>query len=118
VKLFGYIDSAILYEGENAYLRLVEAVEKGKSLVGLPNLIFRDDKGIHARPIAIMVINHQFTILGKMFQRADFKIAIIVRVKVVKEFFLKDKKTAAEIFSMALLKKFPNWIKNCLRVNM
>ena len=39
-----------------------------------------------------MMINHQFTILGKMFQRADFKIAIIVRVKVVKEFFLKDKK--------------------------
>jgi len=46
-KLFGTIDSAILYEGENAYLQLVEAVEQGKPLTGLPNLIYRDDSGIH-----------------------------------------------------------------------
>jgi len=46
-KLFGYIDSAILYEGENAYLRLVDAVEKGKPLAGLPNLIYRNDSEIH-----------------------------------------------------------------------
>lgn len=48
VKLFGYIDSVILYEGENAYLQLVDAVENSKPLSELPNLIFRDDKGIHA----------------------------------------------------------------------
>ena len=47
-KLFGYIDSAILYEGENAYLQLVDAVENSKPLSGLPNLIYRDESGIHA----------------------------------------------------------------------
>ncbi len=47
-KLFGYIDSAILYEGENAYLQLVDAVENSKSFSGLPNLIYRDESGIHA----------------------------------------------------------------------
>ena len=46
-KLFGYIDSAVLYEGENAYLQLVNAVEQAKTLAGLPNLIYRDDSGIH-----------------------------------------------------------------------
>lgn len=46
-KLFGYIDSAVLYEGENAYLQLVDAVENSKSLSELPNLIFRDESGIH-----------------------------------------------------------------------
>jgi len=46
-KLFGTIDSAVLYEGENAYLQLVEAVEQEKPLAGLPNLIYRDDSGIH-----------------------------------------------------------------------
>jgi radical SAM superfamily enzyme YgiQ (UPF0313 family) len=47
-KLFGYIDSAILYEGENAYLQLVDAVENSKPFSGLPNLIYRDESGIHA----------------------------------------------------------------------
>ena len=47
-KLFKAIDSAVLYEGENAYLQLVEAVEQAKPLSGLPNLIYRDDSGIHA----------------------------------------------------------------------
>jgi anaerobic magnesium-protoporphyrin IX monomethyl ester cyclase len=46
--LFGYIDSAVLYEGENAYLQLVDAVENSKPLSGLPNLIYRDESGIHA----------------------------------------------------------------------
>ncbi|MDP6766608.1 MAG: cobalamin-dependent protein, partial [SAR324 cluster bacterium] len=35
-KLFKAIDSAVLYEGENAYLQLVEAVEQAKPLSGLP----------------------------------------------------------------------------------
>lgn len=47
-KLFGYIDSAILYEGENAYLQLVDAVENSKPFSRLPNLIYRDESGIHA----------------------------------------------------------------------
>ena len=47
-KLFGYIDSAVLYEGENAYLQLVDAVENSKPLSGLPNLIYRNESGIHA----------------------------------------------------------------------
>ena len=47
-KLFGYIDSAILYEGESAYLQLVDAIENSKPLSGLPNLIYRDKSGIHA----------------------------------------------------------------------
>ena len=47
-ELFGYIDSAVLYEGENAYLRLVDAVEHSKPLSELPNLIYRDESGIHA----------------------------------------------------------------------
>jgi anaerobic magnesium-protoporphyrin IX monomethyl ester cyclase len=47
-KLFGYIDSAVLYEGENAYLQLVDAVEDSKPLSGLPNLIYRDESGVHA----------------------------------------------------------------------
>jgi radical SAM superfamily enzyme YgiQ (UPF0313 family) len=46
-KLFETIDSAVLYEGENAYLQLVEAVEQKKNLAGLPNLIYRDGSGIH-----------------------------------------------------------------------
>ncbi len=32
-KLFETIDSAVLYEGENEYLQLVEAVEQKKNLV-------------------------------------------------------------------------------------
>ena len=47
-KLFGYIDSAVLYEGENAYLQLVDAIENTKPLSGLPNLIYRDESEIHA----------------------------------------------------------------------
>ena len=46
-KLFGYIDSAILYEGENAYLQLIDAVENSKPLSGLPNLIYRNKSEIH-----------------------------------------------------------------------
>ena len=47
-QLFATIDSAVLYEGESAYLQLVSAVEQSKPLAGLPNLIYRDDSGIHA----------------------------------------------------------------------
>ena len=46
-KLFEHIDTAVPYEGENAYLQLVDAVERRKPLSGLPNLIHKDDSGIH-----------------------------------------------------------------------
>jgi len=47
-SLFAHINSVILYEGENAYLQLVDAVEHAKPLAGLPNLIYRDGSGVHA----------------------------------------------------------------------
>ena len=47
-QLFGLFDSAIVYEGENAFLELIETLEKGKTdLSKLPNLIYRDSAGIH-----------------------------------------------------------------------
>lgn len=46
-KLFNLFDSAIVYEGETALLRLVEAVGEGGDLSAVPNLLFRDSKGIH-----------------------------------------------------------------------
>ncbi len=46
-SLFEYFDSAVVYEGENAFLQLIEAVENKNGFAGLPNLIFKDDKGIH-----------------------------------------------------------------------
>jgi anaerobic magnesium-protoporphyrin IX monomethyl ester cyclase len=46
-SLFEYFDSAVVYEGENAFLQLIDAVENNKTFSGLPNLIFKDDSGIH-----------------------------------------------------------------------
>ena len=46
--LFNFYDSAILYEGESAFLQLVEALEKKEEdLSKLPNLIYKDANGIH-----------------------------------------------------------------------
>jgi anaerobic magnesium-protoporphyrin IX monomethyl ester cyclase len=46
-SLFQYFDSAVVYEGENAFLKLIDAIENNGSFSGLPNLIFKDDQGIH-----------------------------------------------------------------------
>ena len=46
-KLLEHIDTVVLYEGESAYLQLVNAVEQGKPLNKLPNLMYRDESGIH-----------------------------------------------------------------------
>jgi anaerobic magnesium-protoporphyrin IX monomethyl ester cyclase len=46
-KLFALFDSAIVYEGETAFLRLVEALGSGGDLRAIPNLIYRDASGIH-----------------------------------------------------------------------
>ncbi|UCD11610.1 MAG: radical SAM protein [Nitrospinaceae bacterium] len=46
--LFEYYDSAVIYEGEHAFLKLLEALEKdGSDFSGLPNLIYKDSAGIH-----------------------------------------------------------------------
>jgi anaerobic magnesium-protoporphyrin IX monomethyl ester cyclase len=48
-RLFQYYDSAIIYEGETAFLRLIEAIEKGESdFSNLPNLIYKTPEGIRA----------------------------------------------------------------------
>ncbi len=46
-KLFALFDSAVVYEGETAFLQLVEAIGAGRDLGTIPNLIYRDASGIH-----------------------------------------------------------------------
>jgi len=46
-KLFALFDSAVMYEGETAFLQLVAAVGAGGDLSRIPNLIYRDASGIH-----------------------------------------------------------------------
>lgn len=45
--LFAYFDSAVFYEGETAFLQLVESVGAGRSLDGVPNVLYRDAAGVH-----------------------------------------------------------------------
>jgi radical SAM superfamily enzyme YgiQ (UPF0313 family) len=45
--LFGLFDSAVFYEGETAFLQLIEAVGSGKDLSHVPNLMHRNSSGIH-----------------------------------------------------------------------
>ena len=51
-QLFTLFDSAVVYEGETAFLQLVEAVGAGRPLDGIPNLIYRDASGIHVSPLS------------------------------------------------------------------
>ena len=46
-NLFALFDSAVFYEGETAFLQLIEAVGSNKSLSHVPNLMYRDSSGIH-----------------------------------------------------------------------
>ena len=46
-NLFSLFDSAVFYEGETAFLQLIEAVGSGKDLSHVPNLMHRDTAGIH-----------------------------------------------------------------------
>jgi len=46
-NLFTLFDSAVIYEGETAFLQLVEAIGAGRDLAEIPNLIYRDASGIH-----------------------------------------------------------------------
>ena len=43
--LFQYFDSAVVYEGETAFVQLVEAVGAKRSLADVPNTIYKDDNG-------------------------------------------------------------------------
>ncbi len=45
--LFQYFDSAVVYEGETAFVQLVSAVGAKRSLVEVPNTIYRDEAGVH-----------------------------------------------------------------------
>src|SRR5213593_764701 len=51
-KLFALFDSAVIYEGESAFLQLVEAVAAGRDLTGIPNLMYRDASGIHTSSLS------------------------------------------------------------------
>lgn len=49
-SLFQYFDSAVVYEGETAFVQLVSAVGAKRSLAGVPNTIYKDETGIHTSP--------------------------------------------------------------------
>jgi anaerobic magnesium-protoporphyrin IX monomethyl ester cyclase len=51
-ELFALFDSAVIYEGETAFLQLVEAVGAGRELTNVPNVIYRDAAGIHTSPLS------------------------------------------------------------------
>ena len=48
--LFQYFDSAVVYEGETAFVQLVSAVGAKRSLADVPNTIYQDATGIHVSP--------------------------------------------------------------------
>ncbi len=50
-KLFALFDTAVVYEGETAFLQLVEAVGADRNFNEIPNLLWRDDAGIHTSPV-------------------------------------------------------------------
>lgn len=50
-KLFELFDTAIVYEGETAFLQLVEAVGTDRDFNEIPNLLWKDDSGIHTSPV-------------------------------------------------------------------
>ncbi|WP_413936613.1 B12-binding domain-containing radical SAM protein [Nitrospira sp. BLG_1] len=45
--LFQYFDSAVVYEGETAFVQLVSALGAKRSLAEVPNTIYKDETGIH-----------------------------------------------------------------------
>jgi anaerobic magnesium-protoporphyrin IX monomethyl ester cyclase len=45
--LFQFFDSAVVYEGETAFLQLVEAVGAKRELSNVPNTIYKDANGVH-----------------------------------------------------------------------
>ncbi|MGE5710853.1 MAG: B12-binding domain-containing radical SAM protein [Nitrospira sp.] len=50
--LFQYFDSAVVYEGETAFVQLVSAVGAKRSLADVPNTIYKDETGVHTSAIS------------------------------------------------------------------
>lgn len=50
-KLFALFDSAIVYEGETAFLKLIEAIGTDRDFSEIPNLLWRDHAGIHTSTV-------------------------------------------------------------------
>jgi anaerobic magnesium-protoporphyrin IX monomethyl ester cyclase len=48
--LFQYFDSAVVYEGETAFVQLVAAVGAKRTLADVPNTIYKDETGVHTSP--------------------------------------------------------------------
>lgn len=48
--LFQFFDSAVVYEGETAFVQLVSAVGAERSLAEVPNVIYKDESGVHTSP--------------------------------------------------------------------
>ncbi|MEK6763374.1 MAG: radical SAM protein [Nitrospirota bacterium] len=48
--LFRYFDSAVVYEGETAFVQLVSAVGAKRSLADVPNTMYKDETGVHVSP--------------------------------------------------------------------
>ncbi len=46
-NLFALFDTAVVYEGETAFLQLIEAVGAQRELSGIPNVLHKNDAGIH-----------------------------------------------------------------------
>lgn len=50
-NLFAHFDSAVMFEGETACLRLVEALGSGGDLSRVPNLMYRNEHGIQTSTV-------------------------------------------------------------------
>ena len=50
-NMFSLFDTAIMYEGETAFLQLVNAIGTDRAFSTIPNLIFKDSTGIHTSTI-------------------------------------------------------------------
>ena len=50
-NIFSLFDTAIMYEGETAFLQLVNAVGTDRDFSTIPNLIYKDSTGIHTSTI-------------------------------------------------------------------
>jgi hypothetical protein len=48
--LFRYFDAAVVYEGETAFVQLVEAFGARQDLGRVPNTIYKDTAGVHVSP--------------------------------------------------------------------
>ena len=50
-NLFSLFDTAIMYEGETAFLQLVDAIGTNRDFSEIPNLIYKDSAGIHTSTV-------------------------------------------------------------------